>query len=101
MPPPASAPATVAAAPPPASSASGPGLLRLSATAASWCEVLDAQGQPVFSRIVLPGESVAVDGKPPLRVRVGNVAATSVTFRGRALDLAPYTRDNVARLELR
>jgi hypothetical protein len=26
---------------------------------------------------------------------------TSVTFRGQAFDLAPYTRDNVARVELR
>lgn len=79
----------------------GSGLLRLSATADSWIEVLDAQGQAVFSRILARGEAVAVDAAPPLRVRVGNAAGTSVAFRGQSYDLAPYTRDNVARIELR
>ncbi len=64
-------------------------------------EVIDAQGQVVFSRIVKAGEQVGVDGALPLRVRVGNVAVTRLSFRGQALDLAAATRDNVARLELR
>jgi cytoskeleton protein RodZ len=79
----------------------GAGLLRLSASADSWVEVVDGQGQSVFSRILARGEAVALDAPPPLRVRVGNVAGTSVAFRGQAFDLGPYTRDNVARLELR
>lgn len=85
----------------PAPPVPGAGLLQLAATADSWIEVLDAQGQSVFSRILTRGETVAVDASPPLRVRVGNAAGTSVAFRGQSLDLAPYTRDNVARLELR
>jgi cytoskeleton protein RodZ len=63
--------------------------------------VLGAQGQPLFSRVLQPGEAVGVDGPAPLRLRIGNVQGTSLTFRGQAVDLAPYTRDNVARLELR
>ena len=89
---PASAPA---AAPPPQ------GLLNLSASAPSWVEVLDADGKPLFGRLLRAGETVAVDGKPPLRLRVGNAGGTVVTFRGQPQDLAPYTRNNVARLELR
>lgn len=81
--------------------AAGAGLLRLSASADSWVEVLDVQGRPVFSRIVQRGEAVALDAPPPLRVRVGNASGTTLAFRGQVLDLAPYTRDNVARLELR
>ncbi|MEN9626992.1 MAG: hypothetical protein RJA10_218, partial [Pseudomonadota bacterium] len=61
----------------------------------------DAQGQQVFSRILARGEAVAVDAPPPLKVRVGNASGTSVAFRGQAFDLTPYTRDNVARVELR
>lgn len=76
-------------------------LLRVGATGDSWVEVIDAQGQVVFSRIVKAGEQVGVDGALPLRVRVGNVAVTRLSFRGQALDLAAATRDNVARLELR
>jgi cytoskeleton protein RodZ len=105
--------AEVASAAPPAAASSTPsvanasspavagGLLRLAASADSWIEVLDAQGQQVFSRILARGEAVAVDAPPPLKVRVGNASGTSVAFRGQAFDLTPYTRDNVARVELR
>jgi cytoskeleton protein RodZ len=79
----------------------GPGLLRLTASADSWIEVIDAGGQAVFSRILQRGETVALDPRPPLRVRVGNASGTQVAFRGQAFDLAPHTRDNVARVELR
>lgn len=77
------------------------GLLGLHATADSWIEVIDAQDRIVFSRVLRAGESVGVDGRPPLRVSVGNAGATSVTFRGQPFELGPYTRVNVARFELR
>ncbi len=97
---PAAAPTTsVPAASPPASAPAG--LLQLAARSQSWIEVLDAQGQVVFSRTLAAGEAVAVDARPPLRLLVGNASGSSVTFRGQPTDLAPYTRNNVARLELR
>jgi cytoskeleton protein RodZ len=77
-----------------------PGLLVVRTREASWVEVVDAAQRPLLSRTVVPGESVAVDGTPPLRLTVGNAAATTLAFRGRPVDLAPVTRDNVARLEL-
>lgn len=98
------APQPVATTSPPAPPPSAPapkGLLQLQASASSWIEVLGAQGQPLFSRVLQAGEAVGVDGTPPLRIRVGNVKGTTLTFRGQEVDLAPYTRDNVARLELR
>jgi len=99
----AAAPASTAAAGLPAASAaeSASGLLGLRASADSWIEVLDAQDRIVFSRVLRAGEAVGVDGRPPLRVRIGNAGGTAVTFRGQAVDLGPYTRVNVARLELR
>ena len=93
----AAASVAVPAAPVPASG----GLLGLRASAESWVEVIDAQDAIVFSRVLQAGESVGVDGRPPLRVRIGNAGATTVTFRGQPVDLGPYTRVNVARLELR
>ena len=98
---PATVPVQASAAAASAPAVARAGVLRLAASADSWIEVVDAQGQPVFSRILQRGEAVAVDASPPLRMRVGNAAGTSVAFRGQTFDLAPYTRDNVARVELR
>ena len=77
------------------------GLVQLRTTDASWIDVRDAGGQVLLSRTVMPGESVGLDGALPLRLVVGNAAATELGFRGQPVDLAPHTRDNVARLELR
>ena len=96
---PAGGPATATATPSTAMSTSGP--LQLRATAESWIEVQDASAQVLLSRMVLAGETVQLDGAMPLRVKIGNAAATDVVFRGQALSLAPFTRDNVARLELK
>jgi cytoskeleton protein RodZ len=70
-------------------------------SAPSWVEVSDARGQALIARLMNAGESVGLDGSPPLRVRIGNASATQLTFRGQPTDLAAFTRDNVARLELR
>ena len=77
------------------------GLAVLRASNASWVEVIDAAGQVLLQRVLQPGESVGLDGRLPLRLKIGNAAVTSLQFRGREVDLAPHTRDNVARLELK
>jgi cytoskeleton protein RodZ len=81
--------------------ASGTGPLQLSTTQASWIEVQDARGATLLSRTVEPGEKLGLDGSLPLRLTIGNASATQLSFRGQPVDLAPRTRDNVARLELR
>jgi hypothetical protein len=35
-----------------------------------------------------------------MRLVIGNARAAKVVFAGRVVDLGPWTRDNVARLEL-
>ncbi len=92
----------VAAAPPAAEAAATPaGRVRLHTRQASWIDVRDARGQVLLSRTVQPGESVGLDGALPIRLTIGNAAATQLGFRGQPVDLAPRTRDNVARVELR
>lgn len=78
-----------------------PGIAQLSTSAPSWVEVQDGSARIVLSRVLQPGESVGVDGSLPLRLKIGNVTGTQLTFRGLPVDLAPLTRDNVARVELR
>lgn len=105
---PASAVATVvptpvlqAAEPASAAVATGSSRVQLSANAVSWVEVVDSDGKVLLSRTLMPGEAVDVDGVFPLRLKVGNASGTQVALRGRPVDLSSYTRDNVARLELR
>jgi len=75
--------------------------LQVNASADSWVEVVDAQGHSLLSRTVVAGESVGLDGAMPMRVKIGNAAATVLSLRGDNVDLNPWTRDNVARLELK
>jgi cytoskeleton protein RodZ len=95
---------TVFAATPPAVGASAVTLstmLAIRVSETSWVEVQDGRGTMLLSRSVQPGESVGLDGAPPLRLTVGNAAGTQLVFRGQPVDLAASTRDNVARLELK
>ncbi len=102
----ASAPAseTVFSAPPVSAAASESGapagLVQLRSNDASWVEARDGRGQVLLYRMVLPGESVGLDGALPIRLTIGNAAAMQIGFRGKPVDLAPSTRDNVARVEL-
>lgn len=76
-------------------------LLVLRARSDSWVQVRDVTGATVLQKILSSGESAVVPGKPPLSVVVGNAGATEVMVRGKVLDLAPITRDNVARFEVK
>jgi len=76
------------------------GVAVLRATDATWVEVVDAGGQVLVQRLLQPGESLGLNGKLPFKLKIGNAAATQLQFRGQGVDLAPVTRDNVARLEL-
>jgi cytoskeleton protein RodZ len=97
---PVASPVAAASGVPATAPATAPPALRLRTVARSWIEVQDARSQVLLSRMVEAGEAIDLDGPTPLRLKIGNARGTEVLFRGRALDLAPSTRDNVARLEL-
>lgn len=97
----AGAAATPMAAPASAPGGLPPGMLQFRIVSESWIEVNDGRGQTLVSRLMKAGETAAYDGVPPLRLRIGNAAGTQVVFRGQPTDLKAFTRDNVARLELR
>jgi len=89
---------SVAAVPQPALS-DGP--VALVVTEDAWIEVIDGADNIRLSRIVRAGESMAMGGVAPWRVRIGNVGGVKVTLRGQPVDLTPFNRNNVARLELK
>jgi cytoskeleton protein RodZ len=72
----------------------------LSYSGPSWTEIRDRSGQLLISRLVSARSVEPVRGTPPFDVVLGNASAVSLTYRGEAIDLAPYTRRNVARLSL-
>lgn len=85
-----------------AGSAQPGGALQLRTTEESWVEIRDGNGKLLVSRQLAAGESVALSGATPLRLRIGNPSAAHLSFRGKPVDLAPYTtRDNLAKLELK
>lgn len=90
-----------AASAPAGAAAAVAGVLVLRVSNESWIEVTDSRGTTLLSRNVQPGESVGLDGVMPMRLVIGNVGGTQVVFRGKPFDLAAYTRDNVARLDLK
>ncbi len=96
------APAQPAAPTKPAvASAAAGGLLQFRATDPVWVDVQDAQGKSLLSRELRAGEAVGLNGETPFKVTIGNARATQVAFRGKAMDLRSFTRDNVARFELK
>ncbi len=82
-------------------SMSGPTTLRLTFRERSWAEVAQGDGRIVLSQVIEPGSARQFSGQPPYRVLIGNASVVAVQWRGRAVDLKPYTSfENVARLTL-
>jgi cytoskeleton protein RodZ len=84
--------------------AAGPGAerseIRLAFEDESWVEIKDAGGSVIFSRLNQPGSQRTVRGVPPLSLVIGNAHGVKVTYRGKAVDLGPHTKVDVARLVL-
>jgi cytoskeleton protein RodZ len=96
----ASAPVAAIAQPASAPAVPAGEALRVTATADSWIEVVDAKGQTLLSRVLRAGEQQEFGGAAPYKVRVGNVSGTRLEWRGSAFDLSARASNNVARVEL-
>lgn len=90
----APAPAAVA---PPATVASTSGL-RVEFDDRSWIEVRDATQKVVFVGEYSAGTKQNVEGKAPFQIWIGKASGVRVSMAGRAIDLKPHTREEVARL---
>ncbi len=66
----------------------------------SWVEVRSADGKVLLQRLNAAGSEQQVEGEAPFSLVVGNAKGVALRFRGQAVDLAPYTRDSVARFTL-
>ena len=77
------------------------GLLVFKTRGPSWVEVTDASGVVQLRRTMAGGESASASGTLPLSVTVGRAASIDVLLRGKPFDLAPLTKDNVARFQIK
>lgn len=66
----------------------------------SWLEVRDRDNKVVFSQKLTAGTEQALSGQGPLSITIGYAPGVRVFWHGEAVDLAPYTRGDVARLVL-
>lgn len=94
---PGGAGAASTAAPP---SSAGSNVIRLRFDGESWVEIRDRDGRTLFSQVSPGGAVHAVAGAAPLSVVIGNAANVRLTYGDKAVDLAPHTRSDVARLTL-
>ncbi len=94
-------PAPTAAAPVPAAPAvAGQGQVQLQFTADCWTQVTDGAGKVLLSGLKRKGDSVSVSGKPPFSVRLGYARGAQVSYNGQAVNVAPFTSGETARLKL-
>ncbi|BBP85219.1 helix-turn-helix domain-containing protein [Pseudomonas sp. Pc102] len=94
----ATAPAAPAQAP--VVAAAGQGLVRIQFVANCWTQVTDADGKVLLSALKRSGESVELAGRPPFELRLGYARGAQVSYNGQAVDVAPYTHGETARLKL-
>lgn len=66
----------------------------------SWVDVKDANGKILISRMNHAGSLVRLSGVAPLSVVIGHASGVHVFFKGKEVNLAPYTSVEVARLLL-
>jgi cytoskeleton protein RodZ len=93
--------APTAAAPAPAAPAvAGQGQVQLQFTADCWTQVTDGNGKVLLSGLKRKGESVSLNGKPPFSVRLGYARGAQVSYNGQAVNVAPFTSGETARLKL-
>ncbi len=92
--------AQVAAMPASVNSANGTDSLNLRAVQSTWVQAVDGAGKTLMARTVAAGERIDLTVTPPLRLRIGNVAGTELSFRGKVIDLRSTSRDNTANITL-
>ena len=97
---PAATPATGTAAAPVAPNSST-SLLSITATGESWVEVVNGSGNVVAQRLLQVGDVIDFSAAPPYTVVLGKADAAQVSVRGKPFDVAPFSRSNVARFEVK
>ncbi len=74
--------------------------LEFNASQETWVSVVDATGKEIFNKTIFAGSRESVEVTLPVDVVVGNAGATNISMNGKPVNLAPHSRQNVARIRL-
>jgi cytoskeleton protein RodZ len=66
----------------------------------AWAEVRQGDGKVLLSRMNRAGTEQTLSGVGPFELLIGNPAGVTLSRNGVGVDLAPFTRQNVARVKL-
>ncbi|HFD79631.1 MAG TPA: helix-turn-helix domain-containing protein [Gammaproteobacteria bacterium] len=77
----------------------GPAVIRMHFREDSWVE-MDANGRKLVVGNQRAGSERTVRAEPPIHILLGNAPGVELSYRGKPVDLAPYSRGKVARLTL-
>lgn len=69
-------------------------------TSKTWVSVTDKSGKVVFEKMAQGGAQESITALPPLNIVIGNASGTKLNVNGQDVDLAPSTKNNVARITL-
>jgi cytoskeleton protein RodZ len=92
------APVAIAAAPVSTGPKTGPNRLVVRTEGEAWIEIKDSADRMLVSSLNPPGSERVVRGRPPYTLVIGNASNVRVTYDDKPIDLAPHTRQDVARL---
>ena len=66
----------------------------------AWVEVRDRNGKKIYAQTSPAGTTQLLEGEPPLTLAIGSAPNVTLTYKGQPVDLAAYTKADVARLTL-
>lgn len=72
----------------------------ISASADSWVEIVDGKGNKIEMDLLRAGNGRSYVALAPVKLLLGRASSIELTHNGEMVDLAPYTRGNVARITL-
>jgi cytoskeleton protein RodZ len=78
----------------------GPHRLVVRTDGEAWIEIKDAADRMLVSSLNPAGSERVVRGQPPYSLVIGNASQVRITYDDKLVDLAPHTRQDVARLTL-
>jgi cytoskeleton protein RodZ len=73
---------------------------RINASADSWVEIVDGNGEKIEMDLLRAGNERNYVATAPVKLLLGRASSIELTNNGEPVDLAPFTRGNVARITL-
>ena len=78
----------------------GSTLIEFNANEETWISIVDANGRKVINKTISANSRERFEVATPVKVTMGNATGLSMIVNNKAIDLAPHTRGNVARIKL-